>query len=126
MCNVMVGYEWNFGRSDKNTLALNTRIILRGGNRYTPIDEELSKQEGKEVLVKTAQYEARLPAYFRMDASAALRFNYQKWALVFSTEIQNVTNQQNVSRYYYDPLLQQVRTLYMFGIMPVFNVKVEF
>jgi hypothetical protein len=126
MCNVMVGYEWNFGRSDKNALALNTRIILRGGNRYTPIDEDLSKQEGKEVLVKTAQYEARLPAYFRMDASAALRFNYQKWALVFSTEIQNVTNQQNVSRYYYDPLLQQVRTLYMFGIMPVFNVKVEF
>ncbi len=126
MCNAMMGFEWNFGRADKNSLALNSRIILRGGNRYTPINEAQSKQEGKEILVSSALYQSRLPAYFRIDASAALRFNYQKSALVCSVEIQNVTNHQNVNRYYYDPILQQVRTVYMFGIMPVFNVKVEF
>lgn len=126
MLNAMLGYEWNFGKAAKNSLALNLRIIYRGGNRYTPIDEVQSKLQGKEVLLDAQPFASRLPAYFRTDASASLRFNYAKSSLVFSTEIQNVTNQQNINRYYYDPILQKVRTVYMFGIMPVLNVKMEF
>jgi hypothetical protein len=126
MLNAMLGYEWNFGKAAKNSLALNFRGIFRGGNRYTPIDESQSILQGKEVLVNAQPYASRLPVYFRTDVSATLRFNYSKSSLVFSTEIQNVTNQQNINRYYYDPILQKIRSVYMFGIMPVLNLKMEF
>ncbi|MFM7565311.1 MAG: hypothetical protein ACKO4K_01040 [Flavobacteriales bacterium] len=100
MLNAMLGYEWNFGKAAENSFALNLRIIYRGGNRYTPIDEVQSKLQGKEVLLDAQPFASRLPAYFRTDASASLRFNYTKSSMVFSTEIQNVTNQQNINRYY--------------------------
>jgi hypothetical protein len=101
-------------------------MLWRGGNFYTPIDTLASIATGREVLRTEAAFSRRLPAYFRVDCSAILRLNFQRWALSFSAEIQNITNRLNVMRYFFDPYTRQVQTAYMFGIMPVLNLKAEF
>lgn len=126
MFNAVGGYEFNFGKTNKKIIGFNSRFIWRGGNRYTPIDLTLSQAQGTEVYSSQIPYSSQLPDYLRIDFSASLRFNYSNWSLIFSTEIQNVTNRLNINRYFFDPYTKEIRTAYMFGIMPVFNFKVEF
>jgi len=126
MLNALGGYEFKFGKSKKNSLGANTRITLRGGNRYTPINEEASKLAGYEILYTEKAFSEHVPNYFRTDISANVRFNYKTWAFSIAVEIQNVTNRLNVNRYFFDPYTKEVRSALMFGIMPVFNFKFEF
>jgi hypothetical protein len=126
MLNALGGYELRFGKSRQSSWGINARIIWRGGNRYTPIDTAASILQGREVLFTDQAYSKRVPDYFRMDISTHVRFNFRKWAFSISAEVQNVINRLNVNRYFYDPYTQEVRTAFMFGIMPVFNFKFEF
>jgi hypothetical protein len=126
MLNALGGYEWRFGVSKNNSFSANVRCIWRGGTRYTPINEQASLAVGRDVLVSDAVFAQKVPDYFRIDFSSSIRFNYTKWAFSIALEIQNVTNRANVNRYFFDPYSQEVRTAYMFGIMPVFNFKFEF
>lgn len=126
MLNVLGGYELKFGKQKQSSWSINSRIIWRGGNRYIPIDLDASVLQGSEVLVEENAYTERLPDFFRWDLSTAVKFNFKKWAFSISLEVQNVINRKNINRYGYDPYLQEIRTDYMFGIMPVFNFKFEF
>lgn len=126
MLNALGGYEFKFGRNKKNSIGANTRITWRGGNRYTPINEQASINAGYEILYNERAFSEHVPGYFRTDISANIRFNYEKWAFSISVEIQNVTNRLNINRYFFDPYTKEVRSALMFGIMPVFNFKFEF
>ncbi|MBU3658423.1 MAG: TonB-dependent receptor [Flavobacteriales bacterium] len=126
MLNALGGYEFKFGKNKKNSIGANTRITLRGGNRYTPINEVASKLAGYEILYTDQAFSKQAPNYFRTDISANIRFNYEKWAFSIAVEIQNVTNRLNINRYFFDPYTKEVRSALMFGIMPVFNFKFEF
>lgn len=126
MFNALGGYELPWGRKRQHTWSVNMRMIWRGGNRYTPIDTAASLQQNREVLIQEEAFTRRLPDFFRLDASTVLKFNFPRWALSVSLEVQNITNRQNVNRYYFDPYTREVRTAYMFGITPVLNIKVEF
>ena len=126
MLNALGGYEFKFGRNKKNSIGANTRITWRGGNRYTPINEQASINAGYEILYNDRAFGEHVPGYFRTDISANIRFNYEKWAFSIAVEIQNVTNRLNINRYFFDPYTKEVRSALMFGIMPVFNFKFEF
>lgn len=126
MFNVLGGYEFKLGKKNRNFLNLNTRVIWRGGNRYTPIDLSQSIQQNREVLYNDRMFSGRLKDYLRIDFSGFFKFNFKKWAFIFSIEIQNVTNQKNIAGYHYDAFSKEIKTTYMFGIMPVFNFKFEF
>ncbi|MCS6981672.1 MAG: TonB-dependent receptor [Flavobacteriales bacterium] len=126
MFNALGGYELPWGRKRQHTWSVNMRMIWRGGNRYTPIDTAASLQQNREVLIQQEAFTRRLPDFFRWDASTILKLNFPRWALSVSLEVQNITNRQNVNRYFFDPYTREVRTAYMFGVTPVLNVKVEF
>lgn len=126
MLNALGGYEFKFGRNKKNSIGANTRITWRGGNRYTPINEQASINAGYEILYNDRAFSEHVPSYFRTDISTNIRFNYEKWAFSIAVEIQNVTNRLNINRYFFDPYTKEVRSALMFGIMPVFNFKFEF
>ena len=126
MLNALGGYEFLFGKNKKNSLSLNSRLIWRGGNRYTEIDTTTSLQTGYEVLKKDDPFSQKVPDYWRWDISSRISFNFPEWTFSIAIEIQNVTNRLNVNRYFYDPYTKEVRQALMFGIMPVFNFKAEF
>jgi outer membrane receptor protein involved in Fe transport len=126
MFNWLGGYEFKFGKKKVHSLAINTRIIWRGGNKYIPIDLAASQALGRQVDVEGEAFTQKLPDYFRWDASVLLKFNFNKWAFGISLDVQNVLNRKNINSYNFDPYINDIRTNYMFGIMPVFNFKFEF
>jgi hypothetical protein len=126
MFNWLGGNEIKFGKKKVHSIAINTRIIWRGGNKYNPIDLAASQAQGRQVELPGEAYTQKLPDYFRWDASVLLKFNFNKWAFGISLDVQNVLNRKNINSYVFDPYINNIRTNYMFGIMPVFNFKFEF
>ncbi len=124
--NALGGKEFKVGKKNQNIISLNIRGMLRGGYRTIPINLEASITEGKDVRDYTRAFETKTPDYFRIDIGASYRKNNPKWSWILSLDIQNVTSRSNVWGEYYDAERESIEQIYMVGLIPVLNFKVEF
>lgn len=124
--NFLGGKEFSVGRNKQNVISLNLRGMLRGGYRTIPINLEASIAEGQEVRDYSQAFETSDPDYFRIDVGAGYRRNKPKWSWIVSLDIQNVTNRSNIWGEYYDAEREAIQPIYMAGMIPVLNFKVEF
>lgn len=124
--NLVGGNELKVGRKKQNILGANIRMILRGGNRSVPVDFAASEAEGKDVRDYSRAFETKMPDYFRIDVGVSYRKNLPKWSWVLSVDIQNVTGNLNVYGEYYQAETNTLEPVYMVGLLPVINYKVEF
>jgi len=126
----------------QNTLGINTRLILAGGLRDNPVLEPRVKLDdngqpvidpvtGEEVLYAPDDYDKafskQMDDYFRIDLGINYRLNYTGLAHIFSLDIQNVTNRENIRKIdYYDT--NEMKYVYktQSGIIPSFKYKIEF
>ncbi len=126
IANLLGGKEFKVGKNKQNVISLNLRGMLRGGYRTIPVDLEASLAEGKEVRDYNRAFETKAPDYFRIDLGASYRKNNPKWSWIVSLDMQNVTNRSNVWGEYYNVEKGEVQSIYMTGLLPVVNFKVEF
>jgi hypothetical protein len=124
--NVLAGKEYKVGRSQNNLIGLNIRTVWAGGNRYTPIDLERSRQEGKAVLVESQRLALKADDYFRADLRVSYRKNKPKASHIVSLDVQNVTNRLNMYRQYYDKEKMVVAKNTQAGLIPFLNYRIEF
>ncbi len=124
--SILAGKEWPVGPNQQNLWALNGKVIYSGGNRYTPIDLQQSIAEDETVLNTAMNYQNQVPNYWRIDVSASYRINKEKKAHIFSLQIQNTTNRENIFGYYYEKEKAQISTIYQFGLIPVLKYRLEF
>lgn len=124
--NVLAGKEFKVGKGQNNLIGVNVKGLWAGGNRYTPIDLERSRQEGKTVYQVGNEFEAQADAYFRSDIRLSYRKNRPKASYIVSLDIQNVTNRLNMYRQYYDKETQEIVTTTQMGMLPVLNYRIEF
>jgi hypothetical protein len=121
-----VGYEWNFGKENKNTFSLDLRFNYAGGRRYTPIDLAASIQAQQEIRDDALAYTKQYPDYFRTDVKAALSINQRRVTHGFYVTVENVTNHRNILQQLYQPNIQRVRTDYQLGRFPYGGYRVQF
>lgn len=126
VANIVAGKEYKIGRDDKNLLSFNLRAVFAGGKRDTPIDLEASRQKGEAVYNFAERYTLENEDYMRLDTRIAYTINKRRTSSIFSLDIQNVTNRQNVYGNYYDEDKQAIDTYYQFGLLPVLNYRLEF
>ncbi len=124
--NFLGGKEFSVGKNKQNVISLNLRGMLRGGYRTIPIDLDASIAEGKDVRDYSRAFETSDPDYFRIDFGTSFRKNNPKWSWIVSLDIQNLTNRSNIWGEYYDADREAVQEIYMTGLIPVLNFKVEF
>ncbi len=123
------GKEFLVGKTKHNTLGLNARFLMNGGQRYTPIDREASLEQQRTVFSKNV-FSKHLPAYYRID----LGINYRmprKQMQYLSLNIQNITDRLNV----FSRNQQHVENVegkiwisdeLQTGLIPVLNYRLEF
>lgn len=133
MFNALGGKEFCLDKKDetgkrkqKNLLTFDIRATVNGGQRYTPVNETLSKLVGEQVLDDTKAYSLQYPAYFRTDIKIGFKRNGKKTTQQWSVDLRNVTNQQNVFVRKYDPSSGSYRTSYQTGFLPVAQYRIEF
>jgi hypothetical protein len=124
--NFLGGKEFRVGKNKQDIIGFNTRLLLKGGNRMTPILYEESKELGEAVYDTDQWMEAKAPDYFRWDAGASYRRNKTTYSWIVSIDIQNITNRQNIYRNHYNEESASIEYLYLQGIIPILNFRLEF
>ncbi len=122
--NLLGGKEFRI--SDKSTLTVNSKLILKGGNRMTPIDLEQSISDGEAIFIEDRFFEDKAPDFFRWDAGITYRKNKEKYSWELSLDIQNLTNRQNVFTSFYDDDMKMIDYRYFPGLIPVINYRIVF
>ncbi len=124
--NVLGGKEFKVGKEKTNLIGANFRVLWAGGNRYTPLNLEQSRLEGKAVYYEDRRFEAQAANYFRADIRVSYRKNRPKASYILSLDIQNATNRLNLYNQYYDEDTQSLKTSTQTGLIPVLNYRIEF
>ncbi|MCH2234802.1 MAG: TonB-dependent receptor [Crocinitomicaceae bacterium] len=126
--NALGGYEFRFkpGKKFQNSLTLDGKFMYNGGRRFTPILYDLSVLYGTEIRDVNQSYTSKYKDYVRGDVRVAFKMVgkniTQEWAL----DVQNITAYKNIFIQEYDPILQQTKTTYQTGRLPIFQYRIYF
>ncbi|WP_017733596.1 TonB-dependent receptor [Nafulsella turpanensis] len=125
--SLTTGKEWVKEKEGHlRIIGLNIRGLYRGGYWYTPILEDLSSEHQRTIFDYNRAFSQRLPPYYSFDLRLSHTKQKKDYLRTWALDIQNVTNRQNISWYYYDQLTQQVEPMYQLGIIPVIAYRLEF
>ena len=101
-----LGKEWTL--KNERTLQAGARAFVNGGFRYSPLDAEASADAGFYLFKPNEINSLQAPAYFRVDGRVSYRFNGKKRSGILSMDIQNLTNNNNYSRVFYNNVSNQL------------------
>ena len=126
--NIIAGKDFPVGRKKLNSFGLNSRFILRGGYRYTPVNEYQSMKSKKVIYDNYQSYKNQLPDFVRLDAGINFRKNHPKYSWIIMFDIQNATGRRNIyrRRFTFENGRVVSNDILSLGMIPVFNFRVEF
>ncbi|MCU0408332.1 MAG: TonB-dependent receptor, partial [Bacteroidales bacterium] len=126
--NILGGKDFPVGRNRKNTIGINAKYMIRGGYRYTPVDIKRSLKYKRILYENSATYESQLPAFMRLDAGISFRKNNPGWSWIVMLDVQNLTDRENIfrKRFSWENGKVVEREEVSMGLVPVFNLRVEF
>ena len=121
------GKEFLWNKADRQrVLGINLRSVYLGGLRVTPIDEAASRAQQQTVFIDELAFSQQLSDYFKVDFRLSLRTNKQGRTSVWSLDLQNALNTQNVAFQFYDTVEGEVVTKYQLGLIPILTYRLEF
>lgn len=127
VANLIGGKEFKVGKPAKNkVLFLNTKIVLIGGQRYSPIDLDASVIAGHEITNELEPFSAKGDDIFRTDFSIGLRRNRKHTTTEWKIDVQNILNNQTVLGEYYVHATQSITRSTQLGMLPTVSYKVSF
>lgn len=131
--NILFGKEFrNLGKKQNQTLALNTKILFEGGQRYIPL---LRDAQGN-VAVDPANdkyfdyskaYNSKLDNIFLLNLSISYKFNRPKATHEIFLDLMNLTNSKGrISEYYDVTKPGKVGYITQFGSFPNLMYRIYF
>lgn len=125
--NLTGGKEFQWSKKEKDlVLGVNARIAFLGGFKETPIDEVASANSGTTIFQDELAFSQNRKNYFRPDLRIYFTRNKKKFNSTLALDIQNVSNQKNVSFQNFDNFRNEVVQNYQLGIIPILNYRIEF
>ncbi|BDS10352.1 TonB-dependent receptor [Aureispira anguillae] len=124
--SLLGGKEFKVGKNKNNTFGLNSKFILAGGSRYTPVDVEQSRAAGRAIYVDKKDYTEQVAPYVRLDFGLSYKINMKKMTHTIGIDIQNVINYNNIFTQAYNVETEKIEYLYQGGIFPNINYKIQF
>lgn len=121
------GKEFLWSKADKQrVLGVNLRSVYLGGLRVTPIDASASRAQQQTVFIDEQAFSQQLSDYFKVDFRLSLRTNKEGRTSVWSLDLQNALNTQNVAFQFYDNVEGEVVTKFQLGLIPILTYRLEF
>jgi hypothetical protein len=127
VANLIGGKEFKVGNPNKNRVFFaNTKVVLIGGKRYSPIDLEASNAKGEKVINEASPFSAKSDDIFRLDLAIGLRRNRAKTTTELKFDVQNILNNQVVVNEYYTAATQSIEKGRQLGLLPTISYKISF
>lgn len=128
--NFLAGKEFEiFSKENakyRKWLTFDGKMTIAGGQRYTPIDLELSRTENTTKYLEYLAYTKRFKDYFRADIRFAFKLEGKKTSQEWAFDIQNVSNTKNPLYNEYDADNDAVKTVYQLGLFPMMQYRITF
>jgi hypothetical protein len=131
VANLLGGKEFDLNSGKENIksrkmLVLDLKLTAAGGQRYTPIDLEASVTAGEAVYDWDHAFTLQYPDYFRLDGRLGFKINGKRVTQEWAFDVQNITNKQNPLFERYNPVEQEINTVYQLGIFPIGQYRITF
>ncbi len=127
--NALFGKDFRIGKkstSKMQWLSMDGKLTAAGGQKYTPIDRELSLQNKRTEYMNDLPYSEKFKDFFRIDIRFAYRLEGKRFSHETGVEIQNLTNRKNPFYSYYNPMLGDLETVYQMGLFPMMQYRIVF
>lgn len=128
--NALGGKEWMLpnkeGGKFKNSIALDLKSTVAGGQRYTAIDLDASNQVGESVYELDKPYAKQFGNYFRLDARIAFRMSGKKYVQEWAFDVQNLTDESNALLQRYNAQTRSVDVSNQLGRFPMVQYRIQF
>ncbi|MCY1723178.1 TonB-dependent receptor [Prolixibacteraceae bacterium Z1-6] len=122
--NFLGGKEWEVGLN--NSFSVNGKISFMGGNRFTPADQEASRQNEMVVLDESRAFEWHESPKLFVDLAVSYKINKAKTAHVLSLQAKNLLMQKEMFGWAYDFEKQKVVEHGLAMVYPYFTYRIEF
>ena len=122
--NILVGKDFQLAK--QKSLSVNLRYLLRGGNRYTPINLAESIKRNTTVGIQSKAFESQYPNFERYDFSLAYRINKLNHTWSFRLDLQNIFNTNNIIEERYDSNLKGLSYRFALPLIPIISSQLEF
>ncbi len=125
-CNLVLGKEFKVGSGKKNkTIGINTKMSLLGANHYTPIDFEASQEVGYTKYHEDQIFSLKGDDVFFINLGLSYRVDKRKTTHEFKLDVTNLTNNQAVTRTYYNGRREEIETGKQLPFLPniVYTIK---
>lgn len=123
--NGLFGKEFFFQENNK-VLGLNSRFTYVGGERYSPLLIEESREEKREIFDETRAFEEQLPSTFTVDFTVTYRNNHRNYSGVWALQVKNLLGANMYHGRYYNLRDDEFQMDKEVVIVPSLSYKVEF
>jgi hypothetical protein len=124
--NLLFGKEWVFGSNNNKILGVNGRINFLGGQRITPVDEELSHQNKYIVYDYSRPFEEEKPAVYHVNTSVSWRINKKNHSSIWSLQVLNLLGSKEFYGYKYNYRTNTIEEDSQAVVVPSLSYKIEF
>ncbi len=107
-------------------MTVDLKLMVNGGQRHTPINEELSQQRQEVIYYRNRMNELQYEDYGRFDLRIAYKVQTKKVTQEWGVDIQNLTNRDNVFSRNYDVETNAYVTTNQTGILPIGLYRITF
>jgi len=122
--NVLLGKE--FKLNAVSAFAIDTKIGIAGGQRYTPFDVAASQQQRYVVFKEDEAYSLRNKNYWRWDLKFSYSRNGKKATQKWYIDLQNLTNRENIYVRTLNPKTGVIGEINQIGFFPNINYQITF
>lgn len=125
--NVVSGKEFVLKNAkSRHTLTVDGKLTLAGGQRYTPILLEASREAGEGIFDRDNAFSEQYDPYFRADIRIGYKMAGAKVTQEWALDIQNFTNHDNPFGQEFNPETGEVETTSQLGLFPMFLYRITF
>ena len=114
------------GKDFRQKFSVNLRYLIRGGNRYTPINLTESIKRNTTVLTSSQLMQAQYPTFQRLDLSIAYKLNRAKHTWTIRADLQNILDIANVIEERYDSNAKALTYRYALPLIPILSTRIDF
>ncbi|HPE54863.1 MAG TPA: hypothetical protein PK904_00575, partial [Bacteroidales bacterium] len=125
--NLLGGKEWKVGRTEKNnSIGINGKFSINGGDRQTPVDEAATYQLQEVVYDPTRAFSEQKPTVFYLHLTVNYRKNKPNHASIWSFQILNALGAPEYFGYRYNYMKDTIDRDEQTIVIPNISYKIVF
>jgi hypothetical protein len=123
--NFLFGKEWLLGKNKNRILGLNARMNYQGGDRYSPVNTDLSTARQDVVFDESKAFSRQFSPAFVTHFTASYKLNKKKTAHEFAFKVINLTQFKEYLGFRYNLQTQTVDIEREATFVPNISYKIE-